>query len=50
MFVGFTEDLFNQTIKIEDVEKKAGNVEGQVGDLARRLLLLEEMQLNLRRG
>lgn len=31
-----------QTIKLEDMEKKAGNAEGQVGDLARRLLLLEE--------
>jgi len=38
----FTEDLFNQTIKLEEMEKKAGNAEGQVGDLARRLLLLEE--------
>merc|ERR1711944_268876 len=36
-----TEDLFNQTIKLE-MEKKAGNAEGQVGDLARRLLLMEE--------
>merc|ERR1711970_58923 len=34
-----TEDLFNQTIKME---KKAGYAEGQVGDLARRLLLMEE--------
>merc|ERR1711970_378206 len=34
-----TEDLFNQTIKLEE---KAGNAEGQVGDLARRLLLMEE--------
>merc|ERR1712203_762193 len=34
-----TEDLFNQTI---EMEKKAGNAEGQVGDLARRLLLMEE--------
>jgi len=37
-----TEDLFNQTIKLEEMEKKAGNAEGQVGDLARRLLLMEE--------
>jgi len=37
-----TEDLFNQTIKLEEMEKKAGNAEGNVGDLARRLLLLEE--------
>ncbi len=41
-FDACTEDLFNQTIKLEDMEKKAGNAEGQVGDLARRLLLLEE--------
>ena len=31
-----------QTLKLEEMEKKAGNAEGQVGDLARRLLLLEE--------
>merc|ERR1711936_400416 len=37
-----TEALFNQTIKLEEMEKKAGNAEGQVGDLARRLLLMEE--------
>merc|ERR1712154_93595 len=37
-----TEDLFNQTIKLEEMEKKAGNAEGQVGDMARRLLLMEE--------
>merc|ERR1711997_1337776 len=37
-----TEDMFNQTVKLEDMEKKAGNAEAQVGDLARRLLLLEE--------
>ena len=29
-------------VKLEDMEKKAGNAEGCVGDLARRLLLLEE--------
>ena len=34
-----TEDLFNQTIKLEEMETKAGNAEGQVGDLARRLML-----------
>ena len=27
-----TEDLFNQTIKIEEMEKKAGNAEGQEAD------------------
>merc|ERR1719270_36041 len=37
-----TEDLFNQTIKLEEMEKKAGNAEGQVGDLARSLLLEEQ--------
>merc|ERR1712142_509862 len=37
-----TEDLFNQTIKLEEMEKKAGNAESQVGDLARRLMLMEE--------
>ena len=37
-----TEDLFNQTIKLEEMEKKANNAEGQVGDLARRVLLMEE--------
>merc|ERR1712037_758795 len=37
-----TEDLFNQTIKLEEMEKKAGNAEGQVGDLSRRLMLMEE--------
>merc|ERR1712122_248341 len=25
-----TEDLFNQTIKLEEMEKKAGNAEGEV--------------------
>jgi len=37
-----TEDLFTQTIKLEEMEKKAGNAEAQVGDLARRVLLMEE--------
>ena len=37
-----TEDLFNQTIKLEGMEKKANNAESQVGDLARRVLLMEE--------
>jgi len=40
-----TEDLFNQTIKLEEMEKKAGNAESQVGDLARRLLLMEEQAI-----
>ena len=40
-----TEDLFNQTIKLEEMEKKANNAEGQVGDLARRLLLMEEQAI-----
>merc|ERR1712106_182828 len=25
-----TEDLFNQTIKLEEMEKKAGNAEGEI--------------------
>lgn len=37
-----TEDLFTQTIKMEEMEKKAGSAEQQVGELARRLLLMEE--------
>merc|ERR1719350_2429808 len=37
-----TEDLFNQTIKLEEMEKKASSAEAQVGDLARRVLLMEE--------
>ena len=28
-----TEDLFNQTIKLEEMEKKAGNAEGDVSSL-----------------
>eukprot|EP00092_Neocalanus_flemingeri_P108615 GFUD01139492.1.p1 GENE.GFUD01139492.1~~GFUD01139492.1.p1 ORF type:complete len:285 (+),score=126.81 GFUD01139492.1:59-913(+) len=39
------EDLFNQTIKLEEMEKKAGNAEGQVGDLSRRLMLMEEQAI-----
>merc|ERR1711884_1018761 len=38
----FTEDLFNQTIKLEEMEKKAGNAEGEVSALRRRLILLQE--------
>merc|ERR1719440_2421990 len=34
-----TEDLFNQTIKLE---KKAGNAEGEVSSLRGRLILLQE--------
>ena len=37
-----TEDLFNQSLKLEEMEKKAGGAEQMVGDLARRLLLMEE--------
>jgi len=37
-----TEDVFNQTIKLEEMEKKANNAEGQVGDLSRRVLLMED--------
>ena len=37
-----TEDLFNQTIKLEEMEKKAGNAEGEVSALRSRLILLQE--------
>merc|ERR1719508_172211 len=37
-----TEDLFNQTVKLEEMEKKAGNAEGEVSGLRGRLILLEE--------
>merc|ERR1712155_496565 len=36
-----TEDLFNQTIKLEEMEKKAGNAEGEVSALRSRLILLQ---------
>ena len=36
-----TEDLFNQTIKLEEMEKKAGNAEGDVSSLRSRLILLQ---------
>merc|ERR1719474_2433512 len=37
-----TEDLFNQTIKLEEMEMKAGNAEGEVSALRGRLILLQE--------
>merc|ERR1711981_259092 len=37
-----TEDLFNQTVKLEEMEKKAGNAEGEVSALRSRLILLQE--------
>merc|ERR1719305_1597179 len=40
-----TEDLFNQTIKLEEMEKKAGNAEGEVSSLRGRLILLQEERL-----
>ena len=36
------EDLFNQTVKLEGMEKKAGNAEGEVSGLRGRLILLQE--------
>merc|ERR1719312_1228153 len=36
------EDLFNQTIKLEEMEKKAGNAESEVSSLRSRLILLQE--------
>ena len=35
------EDLFNQTVKLEEMEKKAGNAEGNVSSLRSRLILLQ---------
>merc|ERR1711874_509463 len=37
-----TEDLFNQTVKLEEMDKKAGNAEGEVSSLRSRLILLQE--------
>merc|ERR1719454_2070676 len=37
-----TEDLFNQTIKLEEMEKKAANAESEVSSLRGRLILMEE--------
>merc|ERR1719186_1561394 len=37
-----TEDLFNQTVKLEEMEKKAGNAESEVSGLRGRLILLQE--------
>ena len=37
-----TEDLFNQTIKLEEMEKKAGNDEGEVSSLRSRNILFQE--------
>merc|ERR1711872_179630 len=37
-----TEDLFNQSLKLEEMEKKAGNAEGEVSALRGRLILLQE--------
>merc|ERR1712128_230025 len=36
------EDLFNQTVKLEEMEKKAGNAESEVAGLRGRLILLQE--------
>merc|ERR1719320_1908946 len=36
------EDLFNQTVKLEEMEKKAGNAEGEVSSSRSRLILLQE--------
>merc|ERR1719334_2431459 len=37
-----SEDLFNQTLKLEEMEKKAGNAEGEVSALRGRLILLQD--------
>ena len=36
-----TEDLFTQSIKLEEMEKKAGNAENEVSALRSRLILLQ---------
>ena len=36
------EDLFNQTVKLEAMEKKSGNADGEVSSLRGRLILLQE--------
>jgi len=36
------EDLFNQTVKLEAMEKKAGNADSEVSSLRGRLILLQE--------
>merc|ERR1712112_271410 len=36
------EDLFNQTVKLEEMEKKAGNAESEVSALRGRMILLQE--------
>ena len=41
-FDACSEDLFNATIKLEEKEKLLNNIEGDVGGLARRIVLLEE--------
>jgi len=37
-----TEDLFNQSLKLEELEKKLSNAEGEVCGLRSRLILLQE--------
>merc|ERR1711981_746352 len=37
-----TEDLFNQSVKLEEMEKKAGNAESEVSGLRGRMILLHE--------
>ena len=37
-----TEDLFNQSVKLEEMEKKADNAESEVSALKGRLILLQE--------
>jgi hypothetical protein len=37
-----SEDLFNQTVKLEGMEKKAGKAKSEVSALRGRLILLQE--------
>ena len=38
----YYEDLFNQTMKLEEMEKKSSNAEGDVSGLKGRMILLQE--------
>merc|ERR1712183_770887 len=37
-----TEDLFNQTVKLEEMDKKAGTAESEAAGLRGSLILLQE--------
>ena len=45
-----TEDLFNQTVKLEEMEKKAGNAEGEFLLLEEDLFFFKKIMKNRRKG